>query len=70
MRATLAIVFCLPLVLTGCELASSNAPTADPGLAIQGSVHGGQQPIVGARVYLLAAGTGGYGGQSSSLLLS
>jgi streptogramin lyase len=70
MRATLAIVFCLPLVLTGCELTSSNAPTADPGVAIQGSVHGGQQPIVGARVYLLAAGTGGYGGQSSSLLLA
>ena len=70
MRATFAFVFCLPLVLTGCALTSSDAPTADPGLAIQGRVYGGQQPIVGARVYLLAAGTGGPGGASSSLLLS
>jgi streptogramin lyase len=37
-------------------------PTADPGLAIQGAVHGGQQAIVGAHVYLFAAGTSGYGG--------
>ena len=70
MRASLAVVFCLPLILTGCSLTGSDAPTVDQGLAIRGSVYGGQQPVVGARVYLLAAGTGGYGGVSNSLLLA
>jgi sugar lactone lactonase YvrE len=37
-------------------------------LAIQGVVHGGQSPIVGAQIYLLAANTGGYGAASTSLL--
>ena len=58
----------LPLTLTGCSLSSTSAPTADAGLAIHGSVHGGQQPIVGAEVYLLAANTTGYGQPSKSLL--
>jgi streptogramin lyase len=68
MRAAIAVIFSLPLILTGCALNSSDAPTADAGLAIQGSVHGGQQPIVGAHVYLLAASTAGYGKVSTSLL--
>jgi streptogramin lyase len=68
MRAAFAVVLCFPLVLTGCALNSSDAPTADPGLAIQGSVHGGQQPIVGSHVYLLAASSSGYGTKSQSLL--
>jgi hypothetical protein len=58
----------LPLALTGCSLNSTSAPTADAGLAISGSVHGGQQPIVGAHVYFLAANTTGYGQPSVSLL--
>jgi streptogramin lyase len=50
-------------LLTGCVITSpSDAPTSDPGLAIQGTIMGGQQPIVGAHVYLLAAGTGGNAG--------
>src|ERR1019366_1088135 len=51
-----------------CSLSSTSALTADAGLAIHGSVHGGQQPIVGAEVYLLAANTTGYGQPSVSLL--
>lgn len=70
MRAALAVAFCLPLVFTGCALNSSDAPTPDAGLAIHGSVHGGQQPIVGSQVYLLAASTAGYGSKSVSLLTS
>jgi sugar lactone lactonase YvrE len=35
---------------------------------IRGTVHGGQQPISGAHLYVYAAGTGGYGGASLSLL--
>ena len=50
------------LALTGCTLSNTTSPTAEPGLSIQGNVHGGQQPIVGARVYLLAANNTGYGG--------
>ena len=55
-------------LLSGCAIGSSSAPTADPGLEIQGKVQGGQQPIVGAHVYLLAANTTGYGSASLSLL--
>ncbi|MDP9052291.1 MAG: hypothetical protein M3O31_16460, partial [Acidobacteriota bacterium] len=50
-------------LLTGCVIASpGDAPTADPGLAIQGTIQGGQQAIVGAHVYLLAAGATGNAG--------
>lgn len=37
-------------------------------MALKGSVHGGQQPIVGSHVYLFAANTTGYGNASVSLL--
>jgi len=62
--ATLA----LPILLTGCALTPTAAPTTETGVAIQGRVHGGQQPIVGAHVYLFAANTSGYGQPSLSLL--
>jgi streptogramin lyase len=58
--ALLPCLASLPIAafLAGC---SGMTPTAtDPvvqGLSIQGKVHGGQQPIVGAHVYLLAANT-------------
>jgi len=70
MRAAFAVVFCLPLVLAGCALNSTDAPTPDAGLEIQGAVHGGQQPIVGSHIYLLAANTTGYGNKSVSLMIS
>ena len=49
----------LSIVLTGCAIAPTASPSLDHGLALQGKVHGGQQPIVGAHVYLLAANTTG-----------
>jgi len=73
MRFTSVLILCLPLVLTGCSLTSTTAPTSEisvSGDAIHGIVHGGQQPIKGAHVYLYAAGTGGYGTASTSLLNS
>ena len=70
MRPAFAIVLSLPLVLTGCSLSPTAAPLADAGLSIQGSVRGGQQPIVGAHVYLFAANTTGYGNASVSLMTS
>jgi hypothetical protein len=62
MRAAIALTLCLPLVLTGCSFSPTAEPSADAGLAIQGAVHGGQQPINGAHVYLFAANTTGNAG--------
>ena len=58
----------LSFALTGCSLAPTASPALEAGLAIQGNVHGGQQPVSGAHVYLFAANTTGYGNLSSSLL--
>jgi len=70
------------LVLSGCagmpaNTVSNNGPV--PGTVLHGSVHGGQNPIIGAHVYLYAVNNAGYGGpgiaasstnQSLSLLRS
>ena len=55
--AALAAV-ALPL-LTGCSSFTSSTPStlAAQALNLSGSVHGGQQPITGARVYLYTVGT-------------
>jgi DNA-binding beta-propeller fold protein YncE len=73
----LVLACLLPLGLIGCSVESTATPTADAGLAITGKVMGGQQAIVGARVYLFAANDGvftpnatGYGNASLSLLTS
>jgi len=72
MKRVAIAVFCaasiLPVAFTGCALTSTATPLPQTGSAIRGSIHGGQQPIVGARVYLLAAATSGYGSASVSLL--
>ena len=69
MRPAFAAVFCLPLVLTGCTLSPTTTETSPAaGVAIQGVVRGGQQPIVGAHIYLFAANPTGYGAASVSLL--
>ena len=60
----------IAVLTTGCALTSNAPTTAAQGLPLQGSVHGGQQPIVGAHVYLLAANTAGYGAASTSVINS
>ncbi len=56
-------------LLTGCAgMTTTSSPDALPGVTFNGSVHGGQQPVTGAHVYLFAAGTSGYGSASASLL--
>jgi sugar lactone lactonase YvrE len=65
MRALLSPLFALPFLLTGCAL---SAPSS--GVALHGQLHGGQQAVAGAKVYLLAANTTGYGQPSVSLLLA
>jgi sugar lactone lactonase YvrE len=57
-----SLVCFLCLILTGCSLTTTSAPTPEAGLAIQGKVMGGQQPIVGSHVYLFAANTTGNAG--------
>jgi streptogramin lyase len=71
----LSLAGLLSVALTGCTLSTTAAPTPDAGQPISGSVHGGQNPITGAHVYLLAANAGvftpnasGYGNASLSLL--
>jgi streptogramin lyase len=46
------------------------APSTTQGSAIAGNVHGGQQPVVGSRIYLFAANPNGYGTPSISMLNS
>ena len=59
-----AIVF-----LSGCAGISGTAlPSSFSAPLAKGSLHGGQQPIQGAQVYLYAASTTGYGSASTSLL--
>jgi hypothetical protein len=49
-------------LLTGCAMSPTASPIPTQGLALRGMAHGGQQPIVGAHVYLYAANVTGYGG--------
>jgi streptogramin lyase len=63
------------LLLSGCSGVPVTSPTETvsnsvSGVALKGSVHGGQQPITGAHVYLYAANTTGPGSESISLLTS
>ena len=69
------LAIAISISLTGCSLSSTPGPTAEAGAAIQGVVHGGNQPITGAHVYVFAANAGvftpnanGYGNASLSLL--
>jgi hypothetical protein len=70
MRSAAVVLLCLPFALAGCALSNTAAPAPDAGLSIQGSVHGGQQPISGAHVYLLAANTTGNAGPGIAASLS
>ncbi len=61
------------LLVSGCGidpgLKMSGSSPETQGATIKGVVHGGQQPVVGADVYLYAAGTSGYGTAAASLLV-
>ena len=58
------------LLLTGCSLTPTAPPSTYTGATITGKVHGGQQPVTGAQLYLFAAATTGSGQPSVSLLTS
>jgi len=57
-------------LLTGCGFTATSTPTPlqIEGPALKGIAHGGRQPIAGQQIYVYAAGTGGYGTASTSLL--
>ena len=56
------------LVLTGCGIGTQAVPVAASGAALQGNVHGGQQPVSNAHVYLMQATSAGYGNAATSLI--
>ncbi|MDQ2925100.1 MAG: hypothetical protein M3R43_06035, partial [Acidobacteriota bacterium] len=58
----------LATLLIGCALQTTASPGSSQGLALTGTVHGGQPPVVGSHVHLLAAAVTGYGAASTSLL--
>jgi streptogramin lyase len=60
------------LALSGCS-ANFGSVSSDPvqtSVHLQGLVHGGQQPLAGAHVYMYQVSTKGYGSASLSLLTS
>jgi hypothetical protein len=60
-------------LLSGCSanfVPSPVEPEQVPIGNIQGSVHGGQAPVSGAHLYMLAAATSGYGNHVTSLINS
>jgi hypothetical protein len=73
MRYSFAVLALLSssMLLSGCSnvfTVVARDASAVKVLPYKGGAHGGQQPIAGAHVYLMAAGTSGYGGASVSLL--
>ncbi len=54
--------------MTGCAVIPTATSSSVTAVSIQGSVRGGNTPVGGARIYLLAANTTGYGQPSVSLL--
>ena len=55
-------------LIAGCGMGNPAAPEALPGVALTGTVHGGQQPISGAHIYMYAAPNTGYGAAATSLM--
>jgi len=66
MRAPFAVVLLSSaLAIAGCARMPGSSPSSNSPMqsgAISGKVHGGQNPIKGAHVYLMAVNTTGYGG--------
>ena len=71
-RSGLICVASATVLLAGCSMGKTDLTTTSPvsvaGTALQGSVHGGQQPVSGAAIQLYAASTAGYGATSYTLL--
>lgn len=60
-------------VLNGCGIGSMAAPSVDSSaspLAVQGTIHGGQQGVVGSTIQLYTVGSGGNGTAAIPMLTS
>jgi hypothetical protein len=67
----ISALFSLTFGLAGCSAAFDNdlaSTSPADGAALHGAVHGGQQHITGASIYLFAPGTTGYNSSPTSLL--
>lgn len=68
-RGSAVLAAAATLSLAGCSVQNASKNTSPVALAsISGTVHGGQQPVSNARVYLFAVTQGGYGAQANSIL--
>ncbi len=74
MRYAWTLIASTTILLTGCSvsnIANQTPVTGTPAkstAAIKGRVHGGQQPLQGASIYLYKVSAGGYGSGSTSVL--
>lgn len=70
-RRALPLSLCA-ILLTGCGASGPGTPTHPPigNAQLTGSVHGGQQPIIGAAIQLYAVGTTGDASAATPLLTS
>ncbi len=55
--------------LAGCGISHDPMSASERGLALEGRVQGGQQPVSGASIYLYAAGSAGAGAGATDLLV-
>jgi len=62
MRIPAVVALSLSLFFAGCSVGPTASTSVHPSVAVGGVVHGGQQPISGAHVYLFAANTTGTAG--------
>ena len=60
----------LALIVAGCGSTGvfPDSPSAGAAFAINGKVHGGQQPVTGSHVHLMQAASSAYGAASTSLI--
>ena len=66
--AVISLLSISALALTGCALQDIAAPSQVTGGILTGTVHGGQQPISGAHIYVMQASNSGYGAAATSLI--
>ena len=65
----LLILLCLSIgLIAGCGRTGASTTSSASGVGLNFMVHGGQQPVAAAKVYLYAAGSSGYGSAATSLL--
>ena len=71
-RVLPSICVCCALLLTACGTSGPGTPTHTPldSVKASGSVHGGQQPVVGATIQLYTVGTTADGSPATPLLTS